>query len=855
MLQNNNQAIIKKLSNRSFKINKIRNFVSILAIVLTTVLFTSLFTVGYSMMEAFNSYKFMEYGMINHVQMQAVNDKQIEKIKNDKSIDKNSIGIVKNIASVVNPEFSTQSINLAVYDQKSVENSIHTDMVEGKLPKSKDEIVMPIALLDMLKLPHKIGTEINLVIPESKDGKLTGKRENYKFKLSGYYKYKVTTSMPLHDIYASEEFYNEFIKANTAEATCVNFDFISDKNLQTQFDKVLKEIQPYSGKATINPAFLDTQATNINEFIKNVLPIVLIIALILISGYLLIYNVFYISVVKDIKYYGLLKTIGTSPRQINKLLINQANRLCLIGIPIGLILGFGLGVIFVPMVGSTLDGLNRTSFEYFNPIIFIGATIFSYITVRLSCMKPAKVASSVSPIDAVRYSDKTTNNKRKSKKGKSGSKIHKMALSNMFRNKRKAFLVLISMSLSCIIFLAVSTIISSSSPERAGYGMLLGDIEIQHGAVWQINSEENPSIPIDENIVDDIKNINGVEKVHKIYEGTSRIAYEGDLKEELLSQEVEQSYKDWLYEGEEPSDIAEFQGAVSVDLMGLSSGELINSMIENNDAGYQGDTEIISGKIDIDKFNKGGYTIVNGHENSKIKVGDKISFKYLKSNLVEDGYTENEFEVMAILGGAKNFNMSLFINENDFKKVEEKEYIQKLIIDTDNKNIENVENEIIDINEKYNNPYTQVYSKRSFIEDAREFQITITIIGMSAVFIIGLIGVLNFINTMITSIIARRQEFAMIEAVGMTKKQLKKMLILEGFYYGIIITCINLTLGSLGTFIGFNIMKLRYSVYTYPIGALILCIVAVFLISLIVPLIVYKQVSKDSIVERIRVTE
>ncbi|MCC0634726.1 hypothetical protein [Clostridioides sp. ES-S-0001-02] len=81
MLQNNNKEIIKKLSNRGFKTNKMRNIVSVLAIVLTTVLFTSLFTVGYSMLDAFNSYKAMEYGTKNHVQFQALSNRQIEIIK------------------------------------------------------------------------------------------------------------------------------------------------------------------------------------------------------------------------------------------------------------------------------------------------------------------------------------------------------------------------------------------------------------------------------------------------------------------------------------------------------------------------------------------------------------------------------------------------------------------------------------------------------------------------------------------------------------------------------------------------------------------------------------------------------
>lgn len=854
MLRNNNQEIVKKLSRKSFKLNKTRNTVSILAIVLTTVLFTSLFTVGYSMLEAFSSYKFMEYGTNRQIQIQDVSQDQIEILKESNLVDKNSIGIVKNIASLVNPEFSTQTVNLAVYDEQSIKSSINIEMIEGNLPVNRDDVVMPIEVLDLMKLPHEIGTEIELMIPKTKNGVLTKKSE--KFKLSGYYKYKTVNMIKLHDILASEDFYNEYKYKNDIEPTCVSFNLKSDKNLQSQYDEVLKGIQPYSGKSSLNPAYLDSQVNNTRELIKNVLPVVLMIVLILLSGYLLIYNIFYISVVKDIKHYGLLKTIGTSPLQLKKLVINQAHKLCLIGIPIGLVLGYILGVVFVPMVGN-MTNLNRTSFECFSPIIFICATIFSYITVRISCKKPSKIASTVSPIEAVRYSEKDNKIKKKSKNGRNGSKISKMAISNIFRNKKKSYLVLISMSLSCMIFLGVATIISSSDPKRASQNCMLGDIEVKHGSMYDLNDKENPSIPMDENIVDDIKNINSVEDVYKIYSDCNIVKYEGDLREEVLTQEVEQSYKDWRYEGKEPNEIAESQEAFVVDLAGLSSGVLMDKMMKINDAGFYGDVEILDGSIDVEKFNKGGYIIITGHKNSKIKVGDKINFKYFKTNNIEDGYTENEFEVMAMLDGAKNFQLSMFVNEDDFKKVVNKAYIESIVVDVDvdDKKIDEVEQEIIRINKKYDNPYTQVYSKRTYIEEAKELQMTITIIGMSAVFIIGLIGTLNFINTMITSIISRKTEFAMIEAVGMTKKQLKKMLLLEGLYYGIIITISNITLGSLATILGFNIMKLRYSVYTYPIGALILCTIAVFLVSLIVPLVVYNSVNKDSIVDRIRVTE
>lgn len=854
MLENNNKEIIKKLSDRSFKANKTRNLVSVIAIALTTILFTSLFTVGYSMLEAFDSYKAMEYGTNSHVQLQDVNKRQIEIIKKDSSVDKNSIGIMKNIGSLKNPEFSTQTVNLAVYDEKSLENAVNVEMIEGSLPKNNDEIVMPIEVLDMLKLPHKIGTEVKVIISKVKDGVSTDEKETFKFILSGYFGYKTATAIPLHDVYASEAFYNNYKEKNEVAPTSLVFNFLDDNNLQARFDELIKKIQPYSGKASINPVYLSKQGTTFKEMIKNILPIILIIALILLSGYLLIYNIFYISVVKDIKYYGLLKTIGTSPYQLKKLIIKQANRLCIVAIPIGLVLGFLLGMIFVPLVGKFMDGLNSNAFEYFNPLIFVFAIVFSYITVRLSCQKPAKIVSSVSPIDAVRYSDKSNRVRRKSKKGRNGSKLHKMALSNLFRNKRKAILVLVSMSLSSIIFLTVSAIISSSNPEKAAEGMMLGDIEIHHGLVDSVKFEENDIIPIDEKLIKDIKNIDGVSKVSKLYKDLSYIAYEGDLKDEILTQEVDTEYKKQFLQNRNPDEDAKERGFLTSDTIGLSSGELLSKLSKNNIIYSEKNPKILSGNIDEKKFDAGGYVVINGHKGSKIKAGDKIKFKYLKGKNIDEGYVDTEFKVMAVLDGAKNFQIRMYINENDFKNMVEKSYIQNLIIDV-NGNMKSVEGKIKNLNEKYNNPYTKIYSKNIYVEEARESQKVIKIVGMSAVFIIGLIGVLNFINTMITNIMSRKQEFAMIEAVGMTKTQLKKMIILEGFYYGVIITIINLIFGSMATFLGFNIMKLRYSVYTYPVEALIISVLIVFLITSIVPLLVYHNISKDSIVDRIREAE
>lgn len=121
----------------------------------------------------------------------------------------------------------------------------------------------------------------------------------------------------------------------------------------------------------------------------------------MLSGYLIIYNIFYISVNGDIKFYGLLKTIGTTNKQLKRIVRCQAFLLALIGIPVGLAVGYGISALIVPMV------LSITSIEdnimSISPLIFIGSGIFTLITVWISCIKPCKLVSRISPVEATRY--------------------------------------------------------------------------------------------------------------------------------------------------------------------------------------------------------------------------------------------------------------------------------------------------------------------------------------------------------------------------------------------------------------------------------------------------------------------
>ena len=186
------------------------------------------------------------------------------------------------------------------------------------------------------------------------------------------------------------------------------------------------------------------------------------ILLIIVAGYLIIYNIFQISVIQDIQSYGQLKTLGITKRQIKRLISGQVLRLSLIGIPIGLLFGFLIGRALVPFL---MNGTSYTSEAGIkvtaNPYIFIGSAVFALITVFISVRRPARIAGMVSPIEAIRYTENDPGafgKKNADKNSTKGAKIHRMALANLGRNRRRTVLVLVSMTLSLVLFNTVFTL-------------------------------------------------------------------------------------------------------------------------------------------------------------------------------------------------------------------------------------------------------------------------------------------------------------------------------------------------------------------------------------------------------------
>ena len=445
------KSMIRILTNRSFKANKTRNLVAIFAIVLTTVMFTSLFVLSQSMVENLRNMNFQQAGYNSHLSSGIMTDADVEKITTHEAVRDFGKSIVVGIAE--NKELTGRQVEIRYGDENYARSSFSYP-TEGTMPVQENEIALDTITLDKMGLPYELGQEITLQWRKDLNGE---EITTSTFTLSGYWDGNSAAMASM--AWVSEAFVQsqcagidqaeQLANGHVLGTVMLHIDLYSDGNLEDVAEQILADTGLSNVSLSPNAAYDSTMNQNIN---REVLPMAICMVLVFASGYLIIYNIFQISVDSDIRFYGRLKTLGTTKRQLKKMIYGQANRLSLIGIPIGLVIGYLLGAVLVPVMITGTTGEAKTAV---NPYIFIGSALFAYLTVLISCMKPAKIAGKVSPMEALRYTDAGTNSKRKTKKSTGGASIPKMALANLGRNKKRTITVICSLTLGLVLLCCV----------------------------------------------------------------------------------------------------------------------------------------------------------------------------------------------------------------------------------------------------------------------------------------------------------------------------------------------------------------------------------------------------------------
>ena len=794
MLENNNRKFIKTLSTNCLKANKSRNRIAILAIILTTVLFMALATVYEGMQVSLKEQSLRQAGTKFMFSIKNLTKEEAERLVSDKSL--TEAGIERYVANAINPELNNMNAIAGWVSQTNAENSF-MELEKGRYPQNENELACDSEVLRLLGLPYKTGSTFTL---QYAAGEKTMEKQMTVCGIWKGKKYEQNAS-----IFVSEAFVEEALQNYDGEYAAfketsydVRGSFADEKHIGQKLDKLVEKLG-YDPKAKrgeegflihhINPAYEAAGAKNPAE---SALIGGIAILLILAAGYLIIFNIFKISVEKDIRLYGQLKTIGTSPKQIRSLVIRQGMRLAITGIPAGLILGCLLGNAFLPFVMSN-TWADETAFIIPSVWVWLLSALFTLLTVRISCGKPSRTAGKISPIEALKYHGAKQILKTKKKGRQSAHRLLSMAYGNLARNKGKTILVVLSISMSAVLLNSILNYTGSMDKETYIRREAVTDFNVSNAELLKPMSKDYQKI-VQSGTAQELSGLANVTDFGKIYcymlpEEQNPDHFADTAKITRINQQDMPESIEAFDPDETPGRIEAFDP---------------NRMLYGFDENALAQTKLIEGGIDYEKLCTGDYIIMQGFLSDTGEY-DYNSQEFHAGDTIEAVINGNvrEYTVMAVVGAASSLNMSYSKGGYESMVFAEPVFLGLFpamqnpihcIFNAKPGKFEELNEEIGGFAEGHG---LSVITKLTAEEDFKEMQNTYNMAGVIAAAILGMIGILNLINVIMTGAIARQQEFASMRSIGMSRRQLRRMMIYEGILYAALSALAGLALSGL----------------------------------------------------------
>lgn len=822
-----NKAYIARLAKSILNANKSRRNILLLAIALTSILFTSLFSVALGLGKSMETQTMKTIGTISHGSFKELSDKDINILSKDKDIKEFSI---REKVGILDDE--KISAELSYMDKNGYEWSL-IEKVKGKFPEKENDAFIDLATAKKLGYKGEIGEEIK--VPFNIEKPYTGEiieNRSEKFIISGTFQNPIDSNVGVGQIYLSKAYVDKLsLPENNKDLELMlkNSFMIKDKLIkiaERNGYKVVDDPGNLSDKEIrigVNFAYLLSGDSSFD--FKTFLPFLAFLILVIVAGYLIINNIFKISVNEDIKLLGLLKTIGMTKPQIKKLVHLESLAVALPAIIVGDIVGISIGKVILNKIFANNEMLTDVKLSLMVIILIIlFSTAFTLLTVFLSVMRPARYAAKVSPIDASRYNETTIKKKYKS----DDISLGKLARRQVFSNKFRFISIVLSISLSAVILNSVLTYTGNIDLEKGISDVIATDYNIASPKYFRYmysGSEDG----IKDNFIDEIENQKGFKEGGALY-------YYG----------YEYSYPDIKIEDHKVAPI----------LLGIDD-YLINKQ------------KFIDGEFDKDKWKTGNYVIIGeyGDKKSAFKAGDKIKINV--NNKVKEvqvmGKVEYNFSnglryftvIKEDINDESSPTLSLeyiYMNPNEYKELTGDQSIMSYGFDVEDSEKENFDNLL----KTFENEPDFSYDSRDLqIKSTMEFKSLIEFAGYSLSIVLFLISVLNFINVIATEILRNMVNLSILEAIGMTKKNIKKYLVKKNLIYslcGLIFSFLIMLL--VDKFILMDFMEqTQWTSYKFVILPLILLNSVNIIIGIIFTGRFYEKHSNNSLVDRIRSLE
>ena len=878
-----NRGCIRRLSFKTLLASRKRNLIAIAAIVLTTLLFTSLFTVSMSINSSYEMYTFRQIGGYSHGTFKEVSEEQAKAIAAHPKV--KAVGLRTSIGIMDSGVFAKVPAEISFMDENCTAWSF-AQPDTGHMPQSGKEITMDTGALRLLGIEPKLGAQIPLTFTVG-DKSQSSYEKTDTFTLTGWWEYDDIS--PVHYINVSQE-YARAVEAEGIAAgmnpfrTDLNVMMASAVDIRGQMEQVDTDLgYTWERDGSDNVVRIGVNwgytTAQLGEGIDatTVLAILAFLTLVIFTGYLIIYNIFQISVNGDIRYYGLLKTIGVTPRQLRRIIRQQAMLLCAVGIPQGLLLGYGVGALLTPVVmARTTFGAGITTIST-SPLIFLASALFALVTVLLSCARPGRIAAKVSPVEATKYTEAVQT--RKKHRATRGTKVHQMAFANLGRNKRKTILVVISLALSVVLLNVLVTFTNGFDMEKYLAKQTCADFIVSSTDYFRCNYS---SSYISQEQIEQIEENTSPSLSGCGYTLTGYYPYgwmsEDHWMQDMIHYTSEENAKAMLKQQNRRGDLVEQRALME----GLDDSLFDKLTVVEGDISpmFQKDANAIAVVVHTDDY--GNVSNLDFYP----PVGSTQTITYIDEGHYIDSRTGNlcdentPAEYMKLqLSSSHDVDYTVCAYVIVPHSISSRHYspgysfvlpIEKLNHDSQHESIPMFY--LFDTPDAASEEDAESYlaaltagdlsglmyeSKATLRAEFEGFQNMFLLLGGLLCAIIGLVGILNYFNATMTGILSRRREFAVLQAVGMTGKQLKTMLVCEGLFYALGAAGIALVLSVLLNPLVGSLLETMFWFFSahFTIVPVLLMMPIFALLGYAIPAVMYRQAAKQSVVERLRESE
>ncbi len=849
--------MIFRLARLQIQSHRLRTIFIAVAAVLTSILYMTVISISYCILDSTQLSRMLATGSDFHASVSdtgySISGETLRReIQNAPVVSEAFLLGVKSAVSTepVYTGSEHQGMDIVFTDSEKSLSHLFMTPTEGQFPQSQDEIMLYEGAFPAISVGDCV--LLTYICPN-------GETKEKNYTVSGFYHCDADSPLPAVTLYDEDSVQELHIAAQVMIRFHSSFGI--DRRLEAVTERLSEwELPGVDGDSQINYAYA---AADFGEFFQpaNVLMILCVVLVVFFAAFLLIYNIFSISLAQDMRTFGLLQVIGTTHRQMKRLTYVQILLIGCAALPIGLLLGYFIGFRLLSPVFMSLSG--ETLPYRFSPwIVLISAGLTSF-TLFFSALRPLKRIKKRTPIQSVSAEPGEDGN-QKDRRRENPVSPRSLALAGICRSRGRMLITSLSAMVSVLLFVIVGGLVDGfigSTLDRLGRFDIDLTLEYQTKDSVVMStvppSFESPSFraAIKPDLIERFTSSDAVKEMHLLRFERIRADITPLLEEKIqayLAQQKDEfvlkEYKDILDSGLINSVVLGIPDELCQYL--VVSGEDGKSIYYNGEELYDGSHVLCVSTADYGQ----------SFDSTYFFTGDMLSSDALERNYEVIGaklpygiHTAlGEICSCHYIGSAEAlFLLPMSVFEKEFPDAP----IFTVLADAKEGMGETLREEV----QKYTdgrgtdfNGASYLYrasGKLNRLADLRVRLAALRLTGYSLCGIIFLIGLLNMINSALTSMVLRRREFAMLETVGMTRAQLRRMLLYENSVGGVF-GLVSFVVGSvLSNAMLTQVFGVDIALISLPaIGILLFLFVA----GGVTAELSYRMLTKTSLTERIR---